>query len=74
MTAEQGEGSYLDAAPVEPGLYAHWAHHGVVGLFVPHGLQADDAGCFSLWICLHYLLRAVLTAEGPGGRWKGWVS
>lgn len=55
----------LDAAPVEPGVTAGWAHHGVVGLAVPHRVHADDADGVLLRSCLHCLLRAVLPAEGP---------
>jgi len=62
----RGEGSYPDAAPVEPGLFARRAHHGVVGRAVPHGLQADDAESVVRWSCLRCLPRAMLTAEGPG--------
>ena len=69
----EGEGSYLDAGPVEPGVLAGWAHHGAVRPAVPHGLHADDAGRVLRRRCLHCLLRAVLPAEGPGGRWEGWA-
>ena len=61
----------LDAAPVEPGVLACWAHHGAVGLFVLHEVQADDAGAVLLWSGLHCLLWAVLPAEGPGGKMEG---
>ena len=48
MPAGCGVGSYLDAVPVEPDVFAGWAHHGVVGQAVPHGLKADEAvGAFS---------------------------
>ena len=63
----RGNGSYLDTAPVEPGVFAGRAHHGAVGLSVLHRLQADDAGGVILWSCLHLLLWAVLPAEGAGG-------
>ena len=66
MPTGRGEGSYPDAAPVEPGLFAHRAHHGVVGRAVPHGLQADDADGVLRWSCLRCLPRAMLPAEGPG--------
>lgn len=61
---------FLDAAPVEPGLLACWARHGVVGL-VLHGAQADDAGAVLPWLSLEGLLCAVLPAEGPGGKMEG---
>lgn len=66
------DGFFPDAAPVEPDASAHGAHHGVVGLCVLHGVQADEAGAVLLWSGRHGLLGAVLPAEGPGdGRW--WV-
>ena len=71
MPRGRGNGSYLDAAPVEPGVFARRAHHGAVGLSVPHEVQADEAGGVLLRSRLHCLLRAVLPAEGPGGKRKG---
>ena len=61
----------LDAAPVEPGVLACWARHGVVGLLVLHGAQADDAGAVLPCLSLQGLLWAVLPAEGPGGEMEG---
>ena len=65
------DGMSLDAAPVEPGMFAGRAHHGAVGLLVPHRLQADEAGGVLLRSRLHCLLWAVLPAEGPGEQRKG---
>ena len=67
----RGNGSYLDAALVEPGVFARWAHHGAVGLSLLHMVQADEAGGVLLRSRLHCLLWAVLPAEGPGGKRKG---
>jgi len=69
----EGEGSYLEAGPVEPGVVAGWAHHGAVRPAVTHRLHADDAGRVLRWRCLHWLVWEVLPAEGPGGRWEGWA-
>lgn len=55
----------LDAWPVEAGVLAHRAPHGVVGDCVFHGVQADGAGVVSAWTWLQFLLGAVLPAEGP---------
>lgn len=55
----------LDAWPVEAGVLARGAPHGVVGDCVFHGVQADGAGVVSAWTWLQFLLRAVLPAEGP---------
>jgi len=72
MPRGRGNGSYLDADPVEPGVLARWAHQGAVGPSVPHQqLQADEAGGVVLQCCLHCLLWAVLPAEGPEGKRKG---
>lgn len=59
------QGLLLDAVPVEPDVFAGWAHHGVVGQAVPHRLQADEADGALRWSVLSRLLRAVLPAEGP---------
>lgn len=60
-----GRASYLDAAPVEPGLPAAGAHHGVVGELVSYTLQANDAQGFPFLLRLHCLDWAVLLTEGP---------
>lgn len=61
-----GRASYLDAAPMEPGLPAVGAHHSLVGQLLLHVLQANDAGGLAVLARLHCLCWPVLLAEGPG--------
>lgn len=68
MLQGQGEGSYLDAASVEPGVLRCWAHHGAVGLSVRHEVQGDEAAGGVVWSCLQFLLQVVLPAGAVGKR------
>lgn len=61
-----GRASYLDAAPMEPGLPAVGAHQSLVGQLLLHVLQANDAGGLAVLACLHCLRWPVLLTEGPG--------
>lgn len=69
----RGDGSHLDAVPVEPGPFARWAHQGSEGLFILHRLHADGAFGAWLWSHLHILLWTVLRAVGAGGIGMGKV-